>query len=364
VGTIFPDDRRAAERRRRREQIRRRRIVAGACAAAVIVGCVVAIVFALGLGSSSSAAKTGAGSTGTTGPGSSSTAPVSCRAVHAGTGIQTIWYRDRSDGCVPASQLVRYQCPQGTAPIIRAGTAGSARRYLGGMYAVSAKRPTDAVEVGQSGTSTVYKTPAGVVYVSEDGHTKRWLSLPSAVPGDGKRKAFLLGDSVMLGAKPAIVGQLSHHWDPHMDAAVSRSTPQGLAVIKGGGAAGAPAIVLQLGTNDGGTPSLYAENVAAVFKALRAVPLVVWLNIGHARSYYTEDDRIISAEAAKYPNMTVADWADTVPKDGTWSDGLHLKPAGAAAMATLVNDYLDGWRSATWSPSAVACSSAVDSAVA
>ncbi len=43
---------------------------------------------------------------------------------------------------------------------------------------------------------------------------------------------------------------------------------------------------------------------------------MVWLNIGHARSYYAEDDRIIAAEAAKYPNMTVADWADTVPKDG------------------------------------------------
>lgn len=273
-------------------------------------------------------------------------------------------YHDASGGCVKASQLVRYRCPIGTAPILRVSSGSSTRRYLGGTYALSAKKPGNATELGQVGHSVVYITPKHVVYVSEGGHLKRWLSLPASVAGSGKRGAFMLGDSVMLGAQSALVSKLSHHWEPRMNAAVSRSTPQGLDVLKSGAAGSDPAVVLQLGTNDGGTPSLYSVSVADVFNELKDTPFVVWLNIGHARSYYTEDDRIIAADAAKYPNMTVADWADDVPKNGVWSDGLHLQPAGAAAMAQLVSDYLDGWRSATFAPSAVSCTKAVDSAVA
>lgn len=359
MGSTFPDDRRAAERRRRRARIRRRRIAVGVVGLALLVGVGAYVISSVGQGSSTVSAPGGGG-----GDGSTVTTQQTCHPVHVARGVVAITYRDSSDGCVPPSRLLRYQCPIGVAPIMRVGEAGGARRYLGGMYGLAAKRPANAELIGHVGRSEVYETPSHTVYVSEHGHLKRWLTLPSTVAGTGKRDAFLLGDSVMLGAKPAIVGQLSRHWSPRMDAAVSRSTPEGLDVIKSGEAGDAPAVVLQLGTNDGGTPSLYSENVAAVFRALRDVPLVVWLNIGHARSYYAEDDRIIASEAAKYPNMTVADWASTVPKDGTWSDGLHLKPAGALAMGKLVTDYLDGWRSATWSPSATSCSAAVDSAVA
>ena len=150
-----------------------------------------------------------------------------------------------------------------------------------------------------------------------------------------------------------------------MDAAVSRSTPEGLDVIKSGEAGDAPAVVLQLGTNDGGTPSLYSENVAAVFKALKRRarggvaehrPRPQLLRRG--RSHHRRRGR----QVPEHDGRRLGDRA--VPKDGTWSDGLHLKPAGARAMGKLVTDYLDGWRSATWSPSAKACSAAVDAAVA
>ncbi len=359
MGTIDPDERRAAERRRRRARIRRRRITLAVVAGGLLLAIGAYAATSIGSGSSSAGKSSGDGSGGST-----TSTGQTCHSLHVAGGVSVITYRDQAGACVEPSQLLRYGCPIGAAPILRVADGGVVRRYLGGMYALAAKRPGDAVLIGQAGKSEVYDTPSHTVYVTEHGHLHRWLTLPTTVPGDGKRAAFLLGDSVMLGAKPAIIGQLSRHWSPQMDAAVSRSTPEGLEVLKSGEQGDAPAVVLQLGTNDGGTPSLYAENVAAVFKALRDVPLVVWLNIGHARSYYAEDDHIIAAEAAKYPNMTVADWASAVPKDGTWSDGLHLKPAGARAMGKLVTAYLDGWRSATWSPSAKACAAAVDSAVA
>jgi hypothetical protein len=359
VGTIDPDERRAAERRRRRARIRRRRITLAVVAGGLLLAIGVYVATSIGSGSSSAGKSDGQGSGGST-----TDTSHSCRALHIAGAVVAITYRDSANACVQPSQLLRYSCPIGVAPILRVAGGGVTRRYLGGMYALAAKRPADAVLIGQVGKSQVYETPSHTVYVTEHGHLHRWLTLPATVPGAAKRDAFLLGDSVMLGAKPSIMSQLSRHWSPRMDAAVSRSTPEGLDVLKSGEQGDAPAVVLQLGTNDGGTPSLYAENVAAVFKELRDVPLVVWLNIGHARSYYAEDDHIIAAEAAKYPNMTVADWASAVPKGGTWSDGLHLRPVGARAMGKLVTDYLDGWRSATWSPSAKACSAAIELAVA
>ncbi len=327
----------------------------------VAIGALAAYAVGSGSGGSAAGSTTTSDST-STGTGTT-TAPVSCAPVKAGAKITTISFRTGTGGCVPAATLLRYRCPIAEAPTIRLQHGTATRRYLGGMYAVTAKKPASAVLVGQTHSTRVYATPAGTVFVSDGGHLRRWLSLPASVPGEGKRTAYMVGDSVMLGAKPQIEQALKHHWVPVVDAAVSRSTPEGLDAINSGKGSDAPAMALQLGTNDGGTPSLYAVSLAAVMRALHAVPFVVWINIGHARSYYAEDDLLIQAQAAKYPNMTVADWADTVPADGVWSDGLHLKPKGAEAMADMLKTYLDGWRSATWSPSAEACNGAVDTAV-
>ncbi len=152
----------------------------------------------------------------------------------------------------------------------------------------------------------------------------------------------MLGDSVMLGSKAAMQTQLAD-WDLTFDAAVNRSTIAGAQIAAARRAEIHDIIVVQLGTNDGGNPTLYAQRVDAVMKALDGVPYVVWLTIHEARSYYKSDNEVLRQKATQYSNMRVADWnavANTIP-GGMASDGLHLSATGAAAMAKLVDDTIE-----------------------
>ncbi|HTN79866.1 MAG TPA: hypothetical protein VMK16_09345 [Acidimicrobiales bacterium] len=156
------------------------------------------------------------------------------------------------------------------------------------------------------------------------------------------RAVFMLGDSVMLGSKAAMEQQLTG-WDLTFDAQVNRSTLAGAQIATARRSDIHDIVVIQLGTNDGGNPTLYGQRVDAVMKALDGVPYVVWLTIHEARPYYKSDNDVLRQKATQYPNMRIADWnavANTIPS-GMVSDGLHLNAKGAAAMATLVHDTIE-----------------------
>jgi lysophospholipase L1-like esterase len=156
------------------------------------------------------------------------------------------------------------------------------------------------------------------------------------------RAVFLLGDSVMLGSKAAAEKQLAD-WQLTFDAAVNRSTLAGAQIAAARRGEMHDFVVVQLGHNDGGSPSLYTQRVDAVMKALEGVPHVVWLTIHEVRSYYKTDNDILRQAATRYPNMRIADWnavANATP-NGMASDGLHLNATGAAAMAKLIDDTLE-----------------------
>ena len=153
---------------------------------------------------------------------------------------------------------------------------------------------------------------------------------------------FLLGDSVMLGSKAAAEKQFAD-WQLTFDAAVNRSTLAGAQIAAARRGEMHDFVVVQLGHNDGGSPSLYTQRVDAVMKALEGVPHVVWLTIHEVRSYYKTDNEILRQAATRYPNMRIADWnavANATP-NGMASDGLHLNATGAAAMAKLIDDTIE-----------------------
>ena len=145
---------------------------------------------------------------------------------------------------------------------------------------------------------------------------------------------LVLGDSVILGTYNNIPNDLPG-WQVTMDAAVSRSTAAGLDALTTHGTA-YDAVVVELGTNDGGTPGVFQPRVAALMNALAPVPHVYWLTIHEARPYYATTNAIIRSEAAARSNVTVADWNAAILPNDVGDDGLHLTPSGSVHMAAFV----------------------------
>ena len=156
----------------------------------------------------------------------------------------------------------------------------------------------------------------------------------ASVPPNSPPRLLVLGDSVILGTYDNIPNDLPG-WQVTMDAAVSRSTAAGLDALTTHGTA-FDAVVIELGTNDGGTPAVFQPRVAALMDALAPVPHVYWLTIHEARPYYATTNAIIRAEAAARPNVTVADWNAAILPTDVGDDGLHLTPSGSAHMAAFV----------------------------
>jgi lysophospholipase L1-like esterase len=154
---------------------------------------------------------------------------------------------------------------------------------------------------------------------------------------------YFLGDSVMLGARSAIMARLPG-WHVRFDAEVNRSTYRAIDIVRANRAAFRDVAVVQLGTNDAGTPSVFSVHATELLAELRGLPLVVWLTIRHARPYYAVADGLLVKDLAATSHGVVADWDAVQPPGGAGPDGLHLNAVGASAMAGLVDGVLTRWR--------------------
>ncbi len=103
-----------------------------------------------------------------------------------------------------------------------------------------------------------------------------------------------------------------------------------------------PNVVVAVGYND--FASRYAGNIESALAALRAagVHRVWWLTLRAAEHPYLAMNREIRAAARTHPNLEVIDWNRYSRSHPSWfaADGLHLLPAGAEAMATLIHKRL------------------------
>ena len=351
---------RARERAARHRQavIRRRRVVAG------LVGVVLIAISAYGLvdvatgGGTSSAGRGGGGSS------SSGGTHGACNVLHLHGGLVVTPLRSAGGTCQSVSRMALYTCPATPGiPALTAAEGGVSHRYLGGRLATAVEKPPAGLELlGAAGPVKVYRRPAtGAVYVRDHGGLTRWLTTPAAaVPATPS--VYFLGDSVMLGAEQWMKGDLGHRWAVDFDAHVDRSTAQGLGIVAAHHGHLGDAAVIQLGTNDGGRPGYYIGQVDRVLQSLHGMPLVVWLTIAHARSYYSVDDHLLRSAVARFPNAVVADWADVAKPADVYSDGLHLTPAGGRAMARLAATTLDTWRQAALGAAARGCAQRVAAA--
>lgn len=155
-------------------------------------------------------------------------------------------------------------------------------------------------------------------------------------------RIVVIGDSVILGARGAIVGRLAG-WSVTFDARESLSTVGAVSVIDQHRAGLGSIVVVALGNNDGATPSILSPRVDAVMQALSGAPRVIWVNLRNFRDWVPAANAVLADAAARWPNLEIADWhALATPRpDLVAGDGIHLGPAGAAAMADLVGRHVD-----------------------
>ena len=103
-----------------------------------------------------------------------------------------------------------------------------------------------------------------------------------------------------------------------------------------------PVVVVIVGYND--NENTYRENIEEALTVFRTsgVKQVLWATLRESRSSWARMNRDIEQAAKSHPEMRVLDWNAQVLGRPAWlePDAIHLTPAGARGMATLVTTSL------------------------
>jgi hypothetical protein len=98
-----------------------------------------------------------------------------------------------------------------------------------------------------------------------------------------------------------------------------------------------PTVVVDVGYND--YVDQYQNDMETVIKAMLAkgVQHIIWTTLHEVRTDYKSMNATIRAEAAKWPQITIADW-NAASQGQPWfnDDGIHLNSAGAWGLARLL----------------------------
>jgi hypothetical protein len=102
-----------------------------------------------------------------------------------------------------------------------------------------------------------------------------------------------------------------------------------------------PIVVIDVGYND--YVDQYQDDMETVLKALvaKGVDHVIWTTMHEVRQDYRSINTTIRAEAAKWPQVTIADF-DAAAQGQDWfnSDGIHMNSAGAWGLAHLLRPLI------------------------
>jgi hypothetical protein len=195
--------------------------------------------------------------------------------------------------------------------------------------------PTTAV--GQVGTtsSSGIKTAPTTATTSTTTTIAPSSGAPGTAPVPGPVTA--VGDSIMLDIQSDLQTDIP---GIRVDGLVSRQFETGVGIVQADAAAGTlgKVLVVELGTNGTVTPA----DFTAMMQAAVGVTRVVFVNVNVPRSWEAEDNAVLSAGVAQYPGVAVlANWnaASTGHPEWFTPDQVHLEPAGAAALATLITSY-------------------------
>lgn len=263
--------------------------------------------------------------------------------------------RERAGQPAPRAPGNLGQAPWRTAPAPTSWPSGggsSSGGTSGGNAPTGSAAGSGATSGGTGGTSGAVPTAGG----------------PSGLPpGQGLEglRIQVIGDSLMVGAGGSTRGALEGAGaeSVSVDAEVGRAiTGSGdgkhmspAEIRQTAEASGANVVVLELGSNHADYARFIPETMNELSK-LQPPPTVVWVNTQTQRpagaaydaSYYAQNaeiNRVLAEEAARRPNLIVADWSQIAGGPGiNAGDGLHLTAAGNDAMAKLILETIAGAR--------------------
>lgn len=153
----------------------------------------------------------------------------------------------------------------------------------------------------------------------------------------GPVAVLAIGDSVMLGAAPALYGAIGGLW---VDAAVSRHFLTGIAMLRELKTRGQlpDTVIIHLGTNSPFSPAHFDEMMVV----LQDVPRVLFVNVRLPHRIEATVNSILLAGVQRWGNAFLVDWhgaSDDRP-DYFGSDGVHMGAAGATVYAALIASHL------------------------
>lgn len=150
-----------------------------------------------------------------------------------------------------------------------------------------------------------------------------------------RAKGIAIGDSVMLGAKRALKAQFV---GLYVNAAVSRQTPDGLALLKKWKREERlpNMVIVQFGNNGAFTRAQFDE----LMRTLRSVQTIVVVTVKVPRRWEANVNKTIYEGKRRHPRVRVADWKRRWRgcKGGKVfsDDGFHLTKVGARCYADVI----------------------------
>jgi peptidoglycan/LPS O-acetylase OafA/YrhL len=155
-----------------------------------------------------------------------------------------------------------------------------------------------------------------------------------APPPSGGVPVIALGDSVMLGAAPALARLFGNN--VVVNAKVGRQFKESSEIVRWyhDNAYLGKVVVIHLGNNGTVDDSRIDELMAP----LAGAPLVIFLNDKVPRGWEGPNNDLFAANVPRFPNARLVDWKGYSEPNPGWfySDGIHLRPDGQLAYAQLI----------------------------
>jgi hypothetical protein len=183
-------------------------------------------------------------------------------------------------------------------------------------------------------STTVPATTTTAAAAAAPAATVPATTLPAPAPGVPPGGFTAIGDSVLVGAGPALSARLGG--GVTIDAAIGRQMSEAVDVVHALDAQGllGHVVLLHLG-NNGPFSASQIDDVLAAIGPDRQVMLV---NVEVPRRWEGDVNNQLEAAVARHPNARLVDWWSLVTSESglTREDGYHLTAAGAERFTDLV----------------------------
>ena len=158
-------------------------------------------------------------------------------------------------------------------------------------------------------------------------------------------RVLVIGDSILAGTASRYGGAMCAAlvplgWRVAVEAEASQMVGFGRTVLRDRIYEGWDVAVVFLGTNYGGSASLYEKDLTAIVKSLAPRP-TLFLTASLFRPTMQQVNQVIRIVASKNPNVSVLDWSTTSVQSGVLNrDKIHPTDAGRQVLVSSVASAL------------------------